>query len=307
MVTQEKSYLRNILLADDGSADARAAVDLLASLPHVSESRITVIRVFSALQTAEHQAIEDGLMRTKRLLMSRHLRVKAELLMGYPADKIIEYAEDIQPDLIVMGAKGQRATLGIPLGGVAMHIVEDGRWPVMVVRKDHARLENILLVVDGSECSDIACNYLGNFPVPLGAQVRVMHVMSEIYPDVLIEPFAGGVGVMPAAVTADDLKRHHEQQQKHAEKMLQGVVHNLAIHGLNAEPVLRRGDAATEIINFATNQNVDLIVAGSRGLGAIRSWFMGSVSRKLVHYSDCSVLIARCHLQKKQIDHPETP
>lgn len=294
MVAPEKTRLLNILLADDGSADARAAVDLLASLPHVSESRITVIRVFSALQTAEYKAIEDGLERTKHLLMSRHLHVKAELLMGYPSDKIIEYAEETHPDLIVMGAKGQRATLGIPLGGVAMHIVEDGRWPVMVVRKDHSKLERILLVVDGSECSDIACNYLGNFPVPGGAQLHVMHVMSEIYPELLIEPFAGGVGVMPASVTADDLKRHHEQQQKHAERLLQKIIHGLSAQGLQAEAVLRRGDAATEIINYATNNNFDLIVAGSRGLGAVRSWFMGSVSRKLVHYSECSVLIARC-------------
>ncbi len=294
MVAPEKTRLLNILLADDGSADARAAVDLLASLPHVSESRITVIRVFSALQTAEYKAIEDGLERTKHLLMSRHLHVKAELLMGYPSDKIIEYAEETHPDLIVMGAKGQRATLGIPLGGVAMHIVEDGRWPVMVVRKDHSKLERILLVVDGSECSDIACNYLGNFPVPTGAQVHVMHVMSEIYPEVLIEPFAGGVGVMPTSLTADDLKRHQEQQQKHAERLLQKIIQGLSAQGLQAEAVLRRGDAATEIINYATNNNFDLIVAGSRGLGAVRSWFMGSVSRKLVHYSECSVLIARC-------------
>jgi len=294
MVAPEKTRLLNILLADDGSADARAAVDMLASLPHVSESRITAIRVFSALQTAEHKAIEDGLQRTKNLLMSRHLHVKTELLMGYPSDKIIEYAEETHPDLIVMGAKGQRATFGIPLGGVAMHIVEDGRWPVLVVRKDHNKLERVLLVTDGSPCSGVACDYLGGFPLPEGAQVTVMHVMSEVYPDILVEPFAGGVGVIPATVMAEDIKRHYEQMEAVATKMLQDTVRSLAGSGLNAETVLRRGDAATEIINFATNHDVDLIIAGSRGLGAVRSWLMGSVSRKLVHYSDCSVLIARC-------------
>lgn len=294
MAAPEKIHLRNILLADDGSADARAAVDLLASLPHDAECRITAIRVFSALQTAEYKAIEDGLERTKHLLMSRHLRVKTEMLMGYPSDKIIEYAEDTNPDLIVMGAKGQRATLGIPLGGVAMHIVEDGRWPVLVVRKDHNKLERILLVVDGSECSGIACDYLGRFPMPSGAQMWVMHVMSEIYPEVLVEPFAGGVGVIPALLTAEDLKKHYEQQHEYAQRLLQNAIHNLAVQGVSAEPVLRRGDAATEILNYATNNDIDLIVTGSRGLGPVRSWLMGSVSRKLVHYSECSVLVARC-------------
>ncbi len=298
MAAPEKIHLFNILLADDGSADARAAVDLLAALPHASESRITVIRVFSALQTAEYKAIEDGLERTKHLLMSRHLHVKSQLLMGYPADKIIEYAEDTHPDLIVMGAQGQRATLGIPLGGVAMHVVEDGRWPVLVVRKSHNKIERVLLVVDGSECSGVACSYLGEFPLPPDTDVRIMHVMSEIYPEVLIEPFAGGMGVIPASVTAEELNKHYAVQQSQAEKMLQAGAHSLALNGLQAQTVLRRGDAATEIITYATNNDIDLIVAGSRGLGAVRSWLMGSVSRKLVHYSDCSVLIARCKPRK---------
>jgi nucleotide-binding universal stress UspA family protein len=54
-----------------------------------------------------------------------------------------------------------------------------------------------------------------------------------------------------------------------------------------------RGDAATEILNFAQNINADLIVAGSRGLSQIQGWLLGSVSRKLVHYARCSVLIAK--------------
>jgi nucleotide-binding universal stress UspA family protein len=36
-----------------------------------------------------------------------------------------------------------------------------------------------------------------------------------------------------------------------------------------------------------------LIVAGSRGLSEFQGWWMGSVSRKLVHYSNCSVLIVK--------------
>jgi nucleotide-binding universal stress UspA family protein len=60
-----------------------------------------------------------------------------------------------------------------------------------------------------------------------------------------------------------------------------------------ATPVLLRGDAAEEIINYAREQKINLLVAGSNGLGPVRAWLLGSVSRKLVHYSDRSVLIAR--------------
>jgi nucleotide-binding universal stress UspA family protein len=57
--------------------------------------------------------------------------------------------------------------------------------------------------------------------------------------------------------------------------------------------VLVRGDAATEIIGYADKENIDLIIAGARGLSSIQGWLMGSVSRKLVHYSNCSVLIVK--------------
>jgi nucleotide-binding universal stress UspA family protein len=56
---------------------------------------------------------------------------------------------------------------------------------------------------------------------------------------------------------------------------------------------LSQGDAATEIIEYAKNASMDLIVVGSRGLSRIRGLLLGSVSRKLVHYAGCSVLIVK--------------
>jgi nucleotide-binding universal stress UspA family protein len=61
--------------------------------------------------------------------------------------------------------------------------------------------------------------------------------------------------------------------------------------GVDAASVLRRGDAATEILEYARSQQIDLIIVGSRGLGGMRGWLQGSVSRKLLHYANCSVLV----------------
>ena len=63
--------------------------------------------------------------------------------------------------------------------------------------------------------------------------------------------------------------------------------------GIESTSVLARGDAATEIIEYTNKEDIDLIVAGSRGLSQFQGWLMGSVSRKLVHYSNCSVLIVK--------------
>jgi nucleotide-binding universal stress UspA family protein len=83
------------------------------------------------------------------------------------------------------------------------------------------------------------------------------------------------------------------KEEREGQALLDASVYSLQSLGLAASSVLKRGDAATEIIDFVKENKIDLIVSGSRGLSQIRSWLMGSVSRKLVHYSGCSVLVVR--------------
>jgi nucleotide-binding universal stress UspA family protein len=63
--------------------------------------------------------------------------------------------------------------------------------------------------------------------------------------------------------------------------------------GLEAEYELLEGDAAHEIVHLARSRNVDLIVVGSRGYGAIASALLGSVSRRVVGEADRPVLVAK--------------
>jgi nucleotide-binding universal stress UspA family protein len=85
-----------------------------------------------------------------------------------------------------------------------------------------------------------------------------------------------------------------EEEENKGHELLDQTVSFLArCSGIKATPVLARGDAATEIIQYVKDQNIDLILAGSRGLSEIRSWLLGSVSRKLVHYANCSILIVK--------------
>ena len=55
----------------------------------------------------------------------------------------------------------------------------------------------------------------------------------------------------------------------------------------------RIGKDYQEILNFTRENQIDLIIAGSRGLSQMRSWLLGSVSSKLTHYAKCSILIVR--------------
>jgi hypothetical protein len=71
MIAPVKTRLLKILLADDGSLNARAAVQLLADLPHSSETVVTALRVFTPVQATEMSQIELTLEKTKNLLLYR--------------------------------------------------------------------------------------------------------------------------------------------------------------------------------------------------------------------------------------------
>jgi nucleotide-binding universal stress UspA family protein len=83
------------------------------------------------------------------------------------------------------------------------------------------------------------------------------------------------------------------KEDKEGQALVDSTLEALQGMGKPAEGILKRGDAATEIMAVVKEHNIDLLISGSRGLTPIRSWMMGSVSRKLVHYSGCSVLVVR--------------
>ncbi|MEW5940314.1 MAG: universal stress protein [Chloroflexota bacterium] len=282
----------NILLADDGSQHAQSAVEFLrAILPPAS--RVLAARAFTPAQVTSLPGLEKSLERTKSQLEAGGFKVETLLEMGTPAEKIIELAEQRKPDLIVAGAKGLRATLGILLGGVAQQLVEYASCPVLVVRAPFLELKRILLVTDGSPHSQRAARYLLRFPHPAGVDVRVLHVLPPEEQPIMMEPYFGGWQTAYLVRSAEETTAQLERQEKQGETLLARTTGLLARNGLESTRVLLRGDAATEILNYVRDHQIDLIVAGSRGLSQFRSFWLGDVSRKLVHYAPCSVLIVK--------------
>lgn len=284
--------LQNILLADDGSDHARAAIQLLLKLHLSPETHITVLRVFGSQQATEVFPLEADVKETCILLRAKGFQADPEVLLGHPAEKIIEYADQHYPDLIVLGAKGLRATLGILLGGVAQQVIEYASCPVLVVRAPLKKMRRFLLVVDGSPNSQQAAECMIRFPFPDQADLRVMHVLPPHYL-VVDSAMDYGMPVEQPSKVSEEVARQSAAEEDEGHHLLTHMKEILTTSRLQVKTVLKRGDAATEIIDYVKQNQIDLIVAGSRGLSRMRSWLLGSVSRKLVHYSGCSVLIVR--------------
>ena len=302
MTAATPDKIKNIIVAVDGSEHSFAAVSLIRdlSIDNITcpECLVTVIGALNPLDSATHSVYKAPLFQAQKMLQERCFQVQTELILGYPAEIIINYAEENRPDLIVMGAKGLRATLGILLGGVAQQVIEYAACPVMIVRAPYRPLKHILLVTDGSASSQYAAEYLAGFPLPKQAEVTIAHVLP---PSPILEP---GYMIQTWSLTDDviqdfppaneeDMKARLAEEEKRGKDTIEQTRSLFKRIDIPVRTHLLRGDTATEIIHYVQQNNIDLIVAGSRGLSQMKGWLLGSVSRKLVHYANCSVLVVK--------------
>ena len=95
----------------------------------------------------------------------------------------------------------------------------------------------------------------------------------------------------PAELQVDERQKDLEEWQ--AQTIVKDVRQILEAAGIKTKGIIVRGNPANAILEHVLAEKIDLVVAGSRGLSAIKGWWWGSVSRKLVHYAACSVLFVR--------------
>jgi nucleotide-binding universal stress UspA family protein len=303
-----------ILLAYDGSTHARTAVEMLVDLTRhepdrLASCQVTLLAVMPSQYITGHEQLEAALGNAAKNLSAQGLQVYPVLKAGNPAATINDFAAEIQAHLIVIGAQGLRATLGIFLGGVAQQVVEYSSCPVLIVREPHRGVNRLLLVGDGSTYSRDAVEFIaasagaagvtpgapGCFPLPSSVELFLMHVLPPVIPsDIAMHAWSlGPEAIYLPPLTPVDVAELDEEERQEGERILADMQAVLRKSGLSAKTILRRGDAATEIIQSAKERLVDWIVCGSRGLSQVTGWLLGSVSRKLVHYAGCSVLVVK--------------
>ncbi len=290
----------HILIAIDGSEHAMAGVQVVRAMPLPAEALVTLMTVFLPRNASNITEYELNLQKARHLLEGKNIQVREELLAGIPAEVLSDFAVTNQVSLIVVGAVGLRATMGILLGGVAQQIVEYAQRPVLVVRAPFNPFQHALLVTDGSECSERALEYLHQFSLPENSALDVMHVLPPPpVPQSVVMAYA-----WPVSYTTNDqmlgmeereVKRILKEEEDQGDALLARSLEKIRTFrpDLELKSILRRGDAATEVLEYTHNNPIDLIIAGSRGLSQVRGWLLGSVSRKLLHYANCSVLVVR--------------
>jgi nucleotide-binding universal stress UspA family protein len=143
-------------------------------------------------------------------------------------------------------------------------------------------LRRVLVPTDFGKSSENALTYGLAFAQKFGAEVWLLHVVQDLS---LFIPEA--VFVTPPAAPPV------EQFIAAARTALERVVKGLNVDGVSIHPEVGVGPPYDEIVRFAKEKDVDLIVMGTHGHTGLARVLLGSVAERVVRHAPCPVLTVR--------------
>ena len=145
-------------------------------------------------------------------------------------------------------------------------------------------LKSILVATDFGEASDLALAYGREMARAFGATLHVLHVADDVYVRLGGDAY---VTVLP------ELQKELEQD---ALKKLDDLLIDNDPNPVAVKKVVMTSSAtAACIVEYANDQHIGLVIAGTHGRGAVAHLFVGSVAERVVRTATCPVLTVRAH------------
>ena len=196
VINLKHCYMKTILFPSDFSDNATHAAQYAGMLAKLFNAKIILLNVYSIPTVSEYQLpseIEDFIIRNRKdaekalqnftvqFIEKTGLapeRVIQRVEYGLAADKIVNIANSIKADMIVMGTKGAGTILDRWLGTHAQQVMKLAQCPVWVIPENASfnYPKNILYAADfqGDEVDTIERIYA--FTKPLGTQLKAVHI-----------------------------------------------------------------------------------------------------------------------------------
>ena len=136
--------------------------------------------------------------------------------------------------------------------------------------------EKVLVPLDGSALAELALSYAGELAGRLGSEVTLLNV------------------------TESEEAQDYNQQQIYIQQMVDATKYDAEKYlekqgggAIKVVPVILVGRAAEEIMDYASKENIDLIIMATHGRSGISRWALGSVADKVVRASKQPVALIR--------------
>jgi nucleotide-binding universal stress UspA family protein len=284
-----------IVLASDGSDCSEEAAKFLTHLRFGPADEIIVLHILSAIPYDDdyhakvkrliHRAAPKILNSTLDILKPLRAKIVTLTLEGYPDTIIIDTAVEQNADVIVMGARGVKGLKLLVLGSSTRSVVINSPRHTLVVKKpiSDRGIRKILFAIDGSDCSLATGHFLARLPFPDDAEIIMVHVSQSPLSDIP-QKFLADAEDIP---TDDILQRTGEAGEifENSRNLLSGKFKKIDL-------LTRVGSPSMEIVEAADSLGADLVAVGSRGLRGLKG-MLGSVSRNVLAFAQCSVLVGK--------------
>jgi nucleotide-binding universal stress UspA family protein len=287
-----------ILVPTDGSEGAEGAAGHALALASAFGSRVVALsvvddRAFSARLADIDPAVgetRDALARGAReaaeavaTLAGDDRSVRTAVETGTPHETIVDYADRIDADLVVMGTHGRTGLDRLLLGSVAERVIRTSDVPVLAARAapaDDAGYGAVLIPTDGSEAARAAIDHGIAVAERYDATVHALSVV-----DVGALAGASGIG-MSVPDVVDDL-------QADAEAAVEPVVNRCDRAGLDVRTRVERGTPHRSIREYVDAEGIDLVTMGTHGRTGFDRFVLGSVTDRVLRTCSAPVLTVR--------------
>ncbi|NCB41147.1 MAG: universal stress protein [Clostridia bacterium] len=144
-------------------------------------------------------------------------------------------------------------------------------------------MKSILVPIDGSLYSTMALEMAKDMAEAFNSKITVLYVMEDEGSNYASNPYT---------FSPELIKRITTEKALLASKILEDAQKKLSASTSEVETKLLSGNAASEIIEFANNHDIDFLIMGSSGMGGIRG-MIGSVARRVTLAINIPTLIVR--------------
>jgi nucleotide-binding universal stress UspA family protein len=143
-------------------------------------------------------------------------------------------------------------------------------------------LRHILVPTDFSRFSEVALTYAVALAEKFGAEIHLLHVVQDL-----------ALFIPDAVAVAPPVAPPVEQFTAAAREALERAAGQPPLAGHAVRREIREGTPFYEIIRYAKDLNIDLIVMGTHGHTGLAHVLLGSVTEKVVRKAPCPVLTIR--------------
>ncbi len=275
--------LEKILVATDFQRTSDDALEMAIYLAKTFHSDLTLIHVIPEIKGFHY---DKGPIRKKVREKLSHLEidlkkkgvgsVESILRIGVPSERIIEYSEELEVNVIIVGSgQGEKK---FPLGTTAERVMIDAERPVLIVKQGfQPPVQHILCPVDFLEPSRRALNNAIHLARTFGARLTVLTVFEP-----LLSSYFGSGRTPGESKEKVFIKR----QQQQFDRFLRGF----HFEGLEWQKILSRGKPYQEILRAIRQPKTDLLIMGSLGRTGFSRKIMGSTTEKVAREMPCSVV-----------------